>query len=166
MRKLILLGLAILPLTGCETTTTGTWSCRAKGTTVCATTSQIDNADGPITRKATRTDANLAFGAKPARWWQTQFPTAATREGEPVHASDQVMKVLIAPWIDNQGDYHGRSEIFAIMHKADWWAAAPVPADAGPQPGAALPVVPTASGSTKSASTGSPPLAVKPAPAK
>ena len=148
MRKLLLLTIAALPLAGCETTTTGSWSCRARGTTVCATTSQIDNADGPITRKAVRTDANLAFGAKPARWWQTQFPTAATREGEPVHASDQVMKVLIAPWIDNQGDYHGRSEIYAIMHKADWWAAAPVSADA-PQLGAAVPVSAPVNGTAK-----------------
>ncbi|EGF93844.1 hypothetical protein ABI_00760 [Asticcacaulis biprosthecium C19] len=41
--------------------------------------------------------------------------------------------------MDAQGDYHDRAEVYAVMRKAQWWIAPPVPVTASPEPGASLP---------------------------
>jgi conjugal transfer pilus assembly protein TraV len=33
------------------------------------------------------------------------------------------MRLVVAPWVDAIGDYHGRTEIFAVMRKGAWWVA-------------------------------------------
>lgn len=49
------------------------------------------------------------------------IPTAPERE------PDQVIRVVVAPWIDAAGDYHARSEIFAIVRRGGWALTVPPP---------------------------------------
>jgi len=68
----------------------------------------------------------LIGGAAPAllehhagRW------SAGSIAGAPVHEADQIVKVVLAPWIDRAGDFHGAAEIYAVVRKGGWSLAAP-----------------------------------------
>jgi conjugal transfer pilus assembly protein TraV len=127
IRHLSFLAIA-LALSGCATaSTTHSWSCRATGPDVCASVATIDNRPAAAQPKKTS-----IFGAQVASWWDQNRPTAQTGEDAPRRESDQTMRILIAPYVDGQGDYHDRAEVYAVMRKAQWWIAPPaaVPAPA------------------------------------
>jgi conjugal transfer pilus assembly protein TraV len=131
IRHVSLLTIA-LALSGCATaSTTHSWSCRATGPDVCASVATIDNRPAGTAARPKKTSI---FGAQVASWWDQNRPTAQTREDAPRRESDQTMRILIAPYVDGQGDYHDRAEVYAVMRKAQWWivppSAVPVPAKA------------------------------------
>ncbi|MFP1132892.1 TraV family lipoprotein [Asticcacaulis sp. W401b] len=131
------LALIVLPfvLTACASNNTSTkWTCIAEGdhcTSIAETDARQDK-----TRKISG-DA-VIFDTKPARWWEPNAPGTATREFDPRRDGDQVMRVVVAPFVDAQGDYHARSEIFAVVRRAQWWLTPPVAKTAAPDPGAEL----------------------------
>lgn len=106
------------------------WSCSpGKGAfRSCASIREIDarstpqpaQAGSPLTLK-TLTGGEV-FRVAPS----DSRPGPAIPEREP----DQVIRVVVAPWIDAAGDYHARSEIFAIARRGGW--AVPVPAPPPP----------------------------------
>lgn len=114
----------MLPLLvgACATKNTSThWTCMPGGDH-CSSIAETDAKDTDKPRNA----GGVIFDAKPARWWEPNAPGTATRDSDPRRESDQVMRVVIAPFVDAQGDYHGRSEIFAVVRKAQWWLSPPV----------------------------------------
>ena len=138
IKQLALLSLA-LALTGCVTasTTSQSWSCRAIGNQTCASISEIDAA--PAVR-GQPPKAQAIFGARPANWWDAPRAMSVTREDAPRREFDQTMRIVVAPYVDAQGDYHDRSDVYAVMRKAQWWIAPPVAVSASPEPGSTLPV--------------------------
>ncbi len=153
IRRLVIVTLPFL-LSGCLTgnTTTHSWSCRAAGNQTCASISQIDR--GPAARDAMKTRPSI-FGAAPANWWDQNRPISVTRQEGPRRETDQTMRILVAPYVDAQGDYHDRSEVYAVMRKAEWWIAPPVAAASAPKPGetvGAPSAVPPAQASASSSS--------------
>ena len=136
----ICLLMPILALTGCMSggSTSHSWACRATGRDGCASIAEIDRPDtvprpdgpGPI------------FGARVAPWWEDGKPTSVTRAPAPRREGDQTMRIVLAPYIDGQGDYHDRSEVYAVMRRAQWWIAPPIEIAASPKEGAELPPAP------------------------
>lgn len=151
MFRTILLLSAGLALSACAgSPTKSNWSCRVERGGVCATIDEIDHSLTSSSSSVLRSGGSLegapiVDGASPARWWQTVGTTGAANIGSPVRQSDVVIRVLIAPWIDAAGDYHGKSEVHAVMRKGGWWLNAP---DAGPAP---APKVAAAAGAGRTA---------------
>lgn len=138
IKQLALLSLA-LALSGCVTagTTSQSWSCRAIGNQTCASIEQIDSRPA-VQGQAPKPQA--IFGARPANWWDAPKALSVTREDAPRREFDQTMRIVVAPYVDAQGDYHDRSDVYAVMRKAQWWIAPPVAITASPEPGSTLPV--------------------------
>ncbi|WP_040308402.1 TraV family lipoprotein [Asticcacaulis biprosthecium] len=138
MTKVFAIFILQLVLTACasKSTTTQSWSCRAVGNQTCASIHEIDNRSAGQDKQVPRT---AIFGARLANWWDAPAPTSVTREDAPRREYDQTMRILLAPYVDAQGDYHDRAEVYAVMRKAQWWIAPPVPVTASPEPGASLP---------------------------
>lgn len=131
------LSLCLLPLilTGCATKNTTTeWSCVAAAGK-CSTIAQTDAAKDEAPK---RTADSVIFDARTARWWEPNPPGTKTREFDPRRDGDQVMRVVIAPFVDAQGDYHARSEIFAVVRRAQWWLTPPVMEASSPPVGTKL----------------------------
>ncbi len=146
IKQLALLSLA-LTLTGCVSggTTSQSWSCRAIGNQTCASIQEIDSRPA-VQGQAPK--AQAIFGARPANWWDAPKSLSMTREDAPRREFDQTMRIVVAPYVDAQGDYHDRSEVYAVMRKAQWWIAPPVAAAASPEPGSTLPVTPASPSQT------------------
>lgn len=141
MKKFISLLAMSCALTACASTssTENSWACRAVGNTTCASISQIDNDEVPHKGAKGKEDhSTVIFGAEPAAWWDRSLPTARTRQDDPRRESDQTMRVVLAPFIDAQGDYHDRMSVFAVMRKADWWVVPPETVQAQPKAGTRL----------------------------
>lgn len=156
IRRLFIFALPFT-LTGCITgnTTTHSWSCRAVGNQTCASISQIDRAASDPSRPKPKASI---FGAQPANWWDQNRPTSVTRQDGPRRETDQTMRVLVAPYVDAQGDYHDRSEVYAVMRKAEWWiappAVAPTSLKSGPALSANVPAAPIESSASSSQQAG------------
>ncbi len=146
IKQVALFSLA-LALTGCVTsgTTSQSWSCRAIGNQTCASIEEIDSHPA-VQGKASKGQA--IFGARPANWWDAPNALSATREDAPRREFDQTMRIVVAPYVDAQGDYHDRSDVYAVMRKAQWWIAPPVPVTASPEPGSTLPAAQSAPSQT------------------
>ena len=168
MKKIVTLSLLTLPfvLSACASNpaTQASWACRAVGNTTCASIAQIDNDDVPG-KVATKTSQHnqvqqAIFGAQPAAWWDRSLPTSTTREDAPRRESDQTMRIVVAPFVDGQGDYHDRTVVYAVMRKANWWVIPPEAVQSEPAPGTRLttdtgqsPVVPAMAQSVPAAQT-------------
>ncbi len=142
-KKLLLLALSLV-LAGCASSPTqGNWSCRAVGST-CMSIGQLDNNQAPMNQKVRDHAADDAaikttiFGGTPAAWWGPAKPVAVTSEDAPRREADQTMRIMIAPFIDAQGDYHDRTTVYAVMRRADWWIVPPEPVTSEPAPGTRL----------------------------
>jgi len=132
-RAALFLGLLVavgLGAGGCASTVKGSWSCKIDRGGSCGSIADIDRGDLPKGRGVQRTrepDSDPVIGAAvPAvlerhggRW------PAGPAAGAPVHETDQIVKVLVAPWIDRAGDYHGQAEIYAVVRKGGWYVAEP-----------------------------------------
>jgi conjugal transfer pilus assembly protein TraV len=124
IRPVPLLILSLI-LSGCASaSTTHSWSCRATGADVCASIATIDRR--PESQAATK-PSQAIFGGHVASWWSQNRPVAETAQDAPRRESDQAMRIVIAPYIDGQGDYHDRADVYAVMRKAQWWIAPPAP---------------------------------------
>lgn len=136
MFKRLIVMLPLL-LSACASSNTSTkWTCIAEGdhcTTIADTDSRKD-------RPQRLSGDPVIFDTKPARWWQPNAPGTATRDFDPRRDGDQVMRVIVAPYVDAQGDYHARSEIFAVVRRAQWWLTPPVAKTAVPEAGTDLSV--------------------------
>lgn len=143
MKKYLTLLALPFALSACASnpSTQQSWACRAVGNTTCSTISQIDNDEVPASSKrAARSEVQTEiFGAQPAAWWDKSLPTSTTREDAPRRESDQTMRIVVAPWVDQQGDYHDRTIVFAVMRKANWWVVPPEAVQSEPAPGTRLP---------------------------
>lgn len=113
---------------GSGANTHGSWSCRIpKGLGVCASIADIDKGATPSSPSAGQGESVLA-GA-PYRWWEAK-PRAVSDGAGPRREGDQVVRVVFAPWVDMVGDYHARSEVFAVVRKSGWWAPERAPSEA------------------------------------
>lgn len=123
MRTVLTIALGAFALAACSTNTKGSWSCEAPiGGAACASIDSIDR-NGSVTSVASSTSPGIETAA-PVRWWEPQ-PFVFSGEEGPRREGDQVMLVVFAPWVDAQGDYHGRSEVHAVMRRGGWWVATP-----------------------------------------
>lgn len=134
------------------------WACRIDPRAgSCSTIDEIDRnlaggpampVSGPASGRGVQTA--IVDGAAPARWWQAANMTGGAVMGAPQREGDQVMKVVVAPWIDAVGDYHARTEVHSVMRKGGWWLTGPhdlrptgqVAVAAAPAP-TAVPAAPT-----------------------
>jgi len=148
IRYLSLFAVAVI-LSGCASaSTTHSWSCRATGADVCASIATIDSrhdSDAPVKK------TQGIFGGHLASWWDQNRPLAETQEGAPRRESDQAMRIVIAPYVDGQGDYHGRADVYAVMRKAQWWIAPPAPVATPPVAKAAAPAATAVDGTKEGA---------------
>jgi len=127
----------LLILGGCLSsgTTEHSWSCRPAGHNGCASIAQIER-ETPSAETERRT--GTIFGGRVAPWWEEGAPGSMTRADAPRRETDQTMRIVLAPYLDGQGDYHDRSEVFAVMRKAQWWIAPPVAISSEPESGTPL----------------------------
>jgi conjugal transfer pilus assembly protein TraV len=130
MRGLAVVLLAGLAVSGCSlsTNTKSNWSCSAPTGAACASIDAIDHA-GDASRPAPASPGVAT--AAPVRWWEPQ-PFVFSDAPGPRREGDQVMRIVFAPWVDAQGDYHARSEVHAVMRRGGWWVAAPAAAHGQP----------------------------------
>lgn len=118
--------LALMALAGlasaCTTNTQNSWSCGAIGNAkICSTIADIDAAKTPRAQEQeTSANTNSIEGAAPVRWWEPKPFVFSSADSGPRREGDQVLKVIFAPWVDAQGDYHGRSEVFSLMRRGGW----------------------------------------------
>jgi len=129
VRAVVLLSASLaLGVAACGgTNTKGSWACSGEPGVSCAPISVIDRAVS-----AGSADSSASPGiesAGPVRWWAPEpfvFSSgqAVRREG------DQVLRVVVAPWVDAQGDLHQRSEVLAVMRRGGWYMPAPTTAEA------------------------------------
>lgn len=130
-RALIIVAtLSLTALGACATNTKGSWACKAEEGATCANIAAIDSLEGPAlrgpSRKAKR--ASVIDSSGPVEWWNQEDARAGELVGGPRREGDQVMRVVIAAWIDAVGDYHAPSEVYGVMRKAGWWTSPPVSA--------------------------------------
>ena len=131
LRVLLLLalaGAAVSPLGGCASNVKGSWSCAIDRGGVCSSITDIDHAPPANARNGYASakgygPAPVVADAIPARLWQDAAWQAGPIAGAPVHETDQVVKVAIAPWVDGSGDYHAGSEVYSVMRKGGWYVA-------------------------------------------
>lgn len=99
------------------------WSCTpGKGLfRSCASIGEIDTRsqpqrpDGPSVTLQSLTGGELAGAGHGAT------------TGMPRREGDRVLRIVVAPWIDAAGDYHSRSEIYAIVQRGGWSFPVPPP---------------------------------------
>lgn len=126
LRIAALASVAALAACATDKPTKGSWSCGIPGTGSCSTIDEIDRGvAGGTALPARSTSGPIIDGAQPARWWTVANHTAAPSAAGPLRETDQVMRVVIAPWVDAVGDYHGKGEVFSIMRRGAWWLTAP-----------------------------------------
>ena len=115
-------------LGGCQSNVKGSWACAVDRGGVCASITDIDHmpARGSLQAQHASILADpVVDGAIPAKLWGEGGWTTGALAGAPVRQSDQVMKVAVAPWVDQAGDYHSGSEVYAVMRRADWYTPRP-----------------------------------------
>jgi conjugal transfer pilus assembly protein TraV len=118
--------LALMALAGlgsaCTTNTQNSWSCGAIGKArICSTIADIDALKTPrSTEPDPSANAGSIEGAAPVRWWEPKPFVFAGADSGPRREGDQVLKVIFAPWVDAQGDFHARSEVFSLMRRGGW----------------------------------------------
>ena len=118
--------IAVLALAGlagaCSTNTQNSWSCGAIGKArICSTIADIDAAKSPRSQNLDPgANANSIEGAAPVRWWEPKPFVFASADSGPRREGDQILKVIFAPWVDAQGDFHARSEVFSLMRRGGW----------------------------------------------
>jgi|GEM_PF-1682423 conjugal transfer pilus assembly protein TraV len=138
-------------LAGCASNTKGSWACKVDEGRACASIDQIDHDEGAPHGKRKK-GAVTVDGAGVAKWWDRADGYAQPPIKGPRREGDQVMRLVVAPWVDAIGDYHGRTEIFAVMRKGAWWVApAPVPIEPPPASAAAPAASPVSADDTSSA---------------
>lgn len=121
---------AMAGLAGCSSNVRGSWSCAIDRGGSCGSIKDIDHDVRPKGRALP-----VALDGAPDRVMGGAVPAALERQGgrwsagllagAPVHETDQILKVVVAPWIDRAGDYHGLAEIFAVVRKGGWFIAQP-----------------------------------------
>jgi conjugal transfer pilus assembly protein TraV len=130
-RAAVALSLAVLAaaaLGGCQGNVKGSWACAVDRGGVCASITDIDHRPargGPQGRHDSIPADPVVDGSIPAKLWGEGGWSVGPLAGAPVRQGDQVMKVAVAPWIDQAGDYHAGSEVYAVMRRADWYAPRP-----------------------------------------
>ena len=118
--------LAVLALAGlagaCSTNTQDSWSCGAIGKArICSTIADIDAAKTAGSLGAQSGGlASSIDGASAVRWWEPKPFVFANPDTGPRREGDQILKVIFAPWVDAQGDFHARSEVFSLMRRGGW----------------------------------------------
>jgi len=122
--------LSLLGLGACATNTKGSWACKAEEGATCANIASIDSLEGPpLQGRGHKTKkTSVVDSSGPVQWWSQEDARAGELVGGPRREGDQVMRVVIAAWIDAVGDYHAPSEVYGIMRKGGWWTAPPVSA--------------------------------------
>ena len=131
MRAGLIVAAAVL-LTGCAgSPTEQRWSCSpSKGVfRSCASIGEIDarSTPQPDPRAGGVTLRSLT-GAAPA----SGPPGSAATDAAPAREGDTVLRIIVAPWTDAAGDYHARSDIFAVVRRGGW--TVPVPPPPAPPP--------------------------------
>lgn len=138
MRTLIL-AVGLVALTGCASTTRGSWNCKAiEGGVPCASISEIDSGMAQARAQAQAARPGRLTGA--AAQVSTAPMTAQTPQGSPFRENDPVMKVNIAAFVDQVGDYHGPSQVYAVMRRGQWWQPRALPTVQLDGPAPATPV--------------------------
>ena len=127
-RLFVITGLALV-LAGCAgSPTEKRWSCSpTKGVfRSCASIGEIDARSSPQKNQGPGGVSLQALtGAGPAR--SAQGWTSALGEAAPQREGDTVLRIIVAPWIDAAGDYHARSDIFAVVRRGGWTTPVPPP---------------------------------------
>ena len=111
------------------------WSCApGKGPfRSCASIGEIDARSNPQPLDRGGVTLRSLTGASPS-----YGPSGAQRS--PVREGDAVLRIVVAPWIDAAGDYHARSDIFAVVRRGGWTVPVPPPPPP-PPPSSAAPKI-------------------------
>ena len=133
MRTVLVLasGLALAACAGSPTEKR--WSCApSKGAfRSCASIAEIDARAHPQpTARGGGVSLRTLTGAAPA----AGALGASGPDVAPVREGDTVLRIIVAPWTDAAGDYHARSDIYAVVRRGGWTVPVPPPP---PPPGAA-----------------------------
>ena len=88
---------------------------------ICSTIADIDAAKtaGSLGAQSGALASSID-GASAVRWWEPKPFVFANPDMGPRREGDQVLKVIFAPWVDAQGDFHARSEVFSLMRRGGW----------------------------------------------
>lgn len=74
-------------------------------------------------RNAPRSPASEDAGKEssaPRPYGATPPSTAAPAPGTPLLSPPKVLRLWIAPWVDEDGDLHDQSHIYVIWHRGEW----------------------------------------------
>lgn len=126
---IILAGLSLAACAGSPTEKR--WGCSiAKGAfKSCASIAEIDARSRPQPLEpAGGVSLRTLTGARPA----DLAVAAGGGAGAPQREADTVLRIIVAPWIDAAGDYHARSDIFAVVRRGGWTVPVQPPEEAAP----------------------------------
>ena len=111
---ILALGAATLVVSGCSvlpgrSSISGDWSCRAIGVSACQSIAHNDITNDQVGMDGAQVIATSA--SRDYRVYGSDRPTLFGRH---------VMRVTIAPWVDEDGRYHAASTIFAPTGAEIW----------------------------------------------
>jgi conjugal transfer pilus assembly protein TraV len=112
-------------LAGCATHVRGSWGCALDPGMVCASISEIDHRPASSPRAANAAPGPAIDGAVAARMRDQAGWTVGAVAGAPIREPDPILKIVVAPWIDSVGDFHGAAEVFAVMRRGGWFLSPP-----------------------------------------
>jgi conjugal transfer pilus assembly protein TraV len=139
---LLVAGPLAIALSGCASHVRGGWGCALDPGMVCASISDIDHRPAPSAAAANAAPGPVIEGAVAASLLSPAGWSAGALAGAPVREPDPILKIVVAPWIDAAGDFHGVAEVFAVMRRGGWFVTpTPTPRrlDLSPTPVAADP---------------------------
>ncbi|OYW73483.1 MAG: hypothetical protein B7Z26_11985 [Asticcacaulis sp. 32-58-5] len=119
--------LCLLGLSACANTK-GSWACKAEPGASCSNIATIDANDSVAPGRGKHKAMTVVDNSGPAAWWSQEDARASPLVTGPRREGDQVMRVVIAAWVDAVGDYHAPSEVYGVMRKGGWWTSPPVSA--------------------------------------
>jgi len=71
-------------------------------------------------RKAAASEASGAGVSEPRPYGATPPTTVAPTSGTPLLAPPKVLRLWLAPWVDEDGDLHDQSYMYVMWHRGEW----------------------------------------------
>lgn len=108
-------------LTGCASTGSGSFSCPSPSAGQCKPIDEVDAmvSHGDIGHGTIAGSPRLTTAGNYGNF-STPYPAAVITPNAPLRLQEQVMAVWIAPFQDNDGNYHEPSTIYAVVTDGAW----------------------------------------------
>lgn len=113
-KKLVLLGLILGALSGCEMMNSN-YDCPLSEGASCMSLHDMDEA---VSRGIYPKEFKHAYNDNPYESYVLK--TDAIPEGHPLRTKDKIAKIWVAPYMDKDGNYHEQSNIYTVVENSSW----------------------------------------------